>query len=95
MTRSIAARLVVGNLHDKNIWMNHELIAKYAVGIDHYQDPECRKCSYLPICHGGCPIRRLENKYEGKSNDCCTPFKGRLEDFLELQYEKFINQNVQ
>jgi uncharacterized protein len=88
-------KLVVGNLHEKDIWTNHELIAKYAIGIDHYQDSECRECSYLPICHGGCPLRRLENKYEGKSNDCCTPFKGRLEDFLELQYERFVQQNEQ
>lgn len=85
--------LIVGNLHHENIWTNHELIAKYAVGIDHYQDKTCRECSYLPICRGGCPLRRFENKYEGKSNDCCTPFKGRLEEFLELQYERTINQD--
>jgi len=82
--------LIVGNLHIDGVWTNHELIAKYAVGIDHYQDETCRDCSYLPICRGGCPLRRLENKYEGKSNDCCTPFKGRIEEFLELQYERSI-----
>jgi len=86
--------LVVGNINYEKIWTNHELISKYAVGIDHYQDPICRKCSYLPICYGGCPIRRLENKYEGKSNDCCTPFKGRLEEFLNLQYERSIKGKV-
>lgn len=85
-------KLVVGNLHKTDIWTNQELIARYSVGIDHYQDYECRRCSYLPICYGGCPLRRLENKYEGKSNDCCTPFKGRLEEFLELQYEKLIKK---
>ncbi|NOU62301.1 radical SAM/SPASM domain-containing protein [Marinifilum caeruleilacunae] len=79
--------LIVGSLHNEDIWTNHMLISKYAMGIDHYQDTVCRKCSYLPICYGGCPIRRLENKYEGKLNDCCTPFKGRLEEFLELLYE--------
>ncbi|WP_421921055.1 radical SAM protein [Marinifilum sp.] len=79
--------LIVGSLHDKDIWTNQELISKYSVGIDHYNDPKCIKCSYLPICNGGCPLRRLENKYHGKSNDCCTPFKGRLNDYLELYYE--------
>ncbi|WP_291860451.1 radical SAM protein [Marinilabilia sp.] len=76
--------LVVGNIHDDPVFSNHELQAKYSVGIDHYQEEECQSCSYLPICHGGCPKRRMENKYEGKNNDCCTPFKGRIEDYLEL-----------
>ncbi len=58
------------------------------MGIDHYQDPVCRDCSFLPICRGGCPKRRYENKYEGKQNDCCTPFKGRIEDYLELIVKK-------
>ena len=56
----------------------------YTTGIDHYKDPKCRKCSYLPICTGGCPIRRLENVYMGKNNDCCTPFKGRISSYIKL-----------
>lgn len=76
--------LIVGNINNDEIWSNHSLIAKYAVGIDHYQDKKCRECSYLPICRGGCPLRRLENKYMGKSNDCCTPFKGRIQDYIDL-----------
>ena len=76
--------LIVGNINKDEIWSNHSLIAKYAVGIDHYQDQKCRECSYLPICRGGCPLRRLENKYMGKSNDCCTPFKGRIQDYIDL-----------
>ena len=82
--------LTVGNINDPEVWHNYELIAKYAVGIDHYNDPECRKCSYLPICRGGCPIRRFENVYKGKHNDCCTPFKGRIKDYIEL-YSKILN----
>lgn len=77
-------KFIVGNIKDEQVWTNHKLIAKYAVGIDHYQDTECRKCRYLPICHGGCPKRRFENKYKGYTNDCCTPFKRRMEDFIGL-----------
>lgn len=76
--------LIVGNINNPEIWTNYELIAKYATGIDHYNDPECRKCSYLPICRGGCPLRRFENVYKGKHNDCCTPFKNRIQDYIEL-----------
>lgn len=76
---------VVGNIHDSSIWSNMELISKYSIGIDHYQDVKCRKCPYLPICRGGCPKRRYENKYLGKNNDCCTPFKGRIKEYIALQ----------
>lgn len=77
-------KLIVGNINNSKIWNNIELIAKYSVGIDHYNDPACKLCNYLPICSGGCPIRRLENKYMNKSNDCCTSFKNRIKDYIEL-----------
>lgn len=83
--------LIVGNINDPKVWSNYDLISKYAVGIDHYNDPKCRKCSYLPICRGGCPIRRLENVYKGKHNDCCTPFKDRIHDYIEL-YSKLSSK---
>lgn len=75
---------IVGNIHQTPVFNNNELLAQYSVGIDHYQDSTCKTCSYLPICHGGCPKRRIENRYEKYHNDCCTPFKGRIEDYLEL-----------
>ncbi|MDE6870669.1 MAG: SPASM domain-containing protein [Bacteroidales bacterium] len=84
--------LIVGNINNTEKWTNYALIAKYATGIDHYNDPICRKCSYLPICRGGCPIRRFENVYAGKHNDCCTPFKGRIQDYVEL-YSEIMKTN--
>lgn len=85
--------LVVGNINDPAVWSNYGLISKYATGIDHYNDPVCRKCGYLPICRGGCPIRRFENVYKGKHNDCCTPFKGRMQDYVELYSEIIDRRN--
>lgn len=82
--------LVVGNVNNNPVWNNIDLISKYSVGIDHYFDSECRECSYLPICHGGCPKRRYENKFEGKMNDCCTPFKNRLKDYLSVILRKNV-----
>lgn len=84
-------QLVVGNINNPEIWDNYTLMARYATGIDHYNDLQCRKCSYLPICRGGCPIRRYENVYEGKNNDCCTPFKGRMKDYIAL-YQDIKNK---
>ena len=34
--------LIVGNINDPKVWSKYELIAQYSVGIDHYNDPECR-----------------------------------------------------
>lgn len=85
--------LIVGNINGPAVWSNYGLISKYATGIDHYNDPVCRKCGYLPICRGGCPIRRFENIYKGKHNDCCTPFKGRMQDYVELYSEIIDRRN--
>jgi len=81
--------LVVGNIQNEPVWSNHDLITKYAVGLDHFQDQQCRSCAYLPICHGGCPKRRYENKYDNKKNDYCTPFKGRIEEYIEILKDRF------
>ncbi|MDD6358229.1 MAG: SPASM domain-containing protein [Bacteroidales bacterium] len=81
---------VVGNINNEHIWTNLSLRAKYTVGVDRFQDSVCRECSYLPMCNGGCPLRRYENKYEGKHNNCCTYFKGHLKEYLELHYNMKI-----
>lgn len=76
--------MVVGNIRNPDIWDNYDLIAKFLVGIDHYNLPECKKCPYLPICTGGCPSQRYKNTYKGEKYDCCSPFKGRIEDYINL-----------
>lgn len=86
-------KFVVGNINEQKVWDNFELISKYATGIDHYIDPVCRKCSYIPICNGGCPKRRYENVYQGKHNDCCTPFKDKIQDYIELYSELISRKN--
>lgn len=88
------SNLIVGNINNKSIISEDPLVAQYAAGINHYNDPICRKCSYLPICNGGCPIRRFENKYKGAHNDCCTPFKGRIRDYIKLFLQTIQKQNV-
>lgn len=53
-------------------------------GADPLDDPNCIKCEYLPICHGGCPVQRLENEFECKNNDVCTYYKSHLADFMKI-----------
>lgn len=76
--------MIVGDIHSSEIWSNYPIIAKFLVGIDHYNITECKYCSYLPICSGGCPSQRFKNKYKGEIYDCCTPFKGKLKEYLSL-----------
>lgn len=83
---------VVGNINFPKVWNNLELRAKYSCGVNRFNDLECRECVYLPICSGGCPIRRYENKYEGAHNNYCTYFKGRLKEYIMLHCKDKLKQ---
>lgn len=67
--------------------VNRMLLNRQLYGADIFEDPECSKCEYLPICHGGCPIERLQNEYENSHNELCTPYKGHIADFLKIHIE--------
>lgn len=53
---------------------------------DATEDNECKKCSYLPICMGGCPFKRLS-----KGNRCIDK-KYILDDYLRGCADYLINQ---
>ena len=82
-------KYAIGKL-DKNGMLtsvNEKLLNRFMYGADPLDDPKCSKCIYLPICNGGCPIQRLENIFEKKSNDCCVIYKNRLEEFLQIHLD--------
>ncbi|MCP4163045.1 MAG: SPASM domain-containing protein [Deltaproteobacteria bacterium] len=76
----------IGNIHalDK---IKNSMLRKYMIGADPLDDPRCNKCFYFPMCSGGCPWKRLRNKYDGLEFDLCTYFKVNLDTFLEIHYE--------
>jgi uncharacterized protein len=47
---------------------------------DPFEDAECRECSILPICLGGCPARRAEGDVAGEQ--LCDSWKHNLEPML-------------
>lgn len=47
----------VGNLVDGIT--NYDIFSQFIVGSDKFADTKCRKCSYLPICNGGCNLYRI------------------------------------
>lgn len=69
-----------GNLININpVALNRQLF-----GADTLSDSVCSKCSYLPICNGGCPLHRIQNEFEGWMNDCCSYYKEHLPDFMKI-----------
>lgn len=73
-----------GRLYDVNLKeLNRQLY-----GADPLDDPKCMQCKYLPICCGGCPIQRIENKFNGKCNNTCIFYKGRIEEFLKIHIKR-------
>lgn len=61
---------------------NVVLLNRQLYGADQLEDAKCRTCPFLPICGGGCPIQRIENKFDNANNVCCTYYKGHLKEFI-------------
>lgn len=87
--------MVVGSIHAKDTITNAALLAQYSTGVDPYSDPECRSCAVLPICGGGCPHRRLLEKYHDlKGARRCSPYKTRLRDYLEAYVDTVRTREI-
>ena len=79
----------VGNVNNLT-GINLKLISKYMVGADYLFDPECKECSYIAICGGGCALSRMRNKYKGSNKTPCCPEKTHMAKLLELRYEMYL-----
>lgn len=65
-----------------------KLLNRQMYGADPLEDKQCRECPYLPICHGGCPIQRVQNKFYGAHNNHCTYYKGHIHEFIAEHIRK-------
>ncbi len=72
--------------------VNTVLLNRQLYGADIFDDDKCRECVYLPICHGGCPMERIENLIDGKRNDVCTSHKDHIEEFMKIHID-ILNAN--
>ena len=87
--------MVVGNIHGRDPITHPVLRAQYVVGMDAYNDPECRACERLPICGGACTNTRLRSKLFGEG--CvhfCSPFKDHLVDYLEAYIDSLRTMEI-
>lgn len=82
--------MVIGNIHAKGTITNPVLRALYVTGVDPYNDPECRSCTVLGICGGGCPHKRMLVKcHSRKEIEFCSVYKTHLQKHLEA-YVDFV-----
>jgi uncharacterized protein len=66
---------------------NNSLLDKYLHEADPLEDIICRNCFSLPVCRGGCPHKRIENKFNNKNFHTCTLWHNQWENYLPLRYE--------
>jgi len=73
----------LGNIYDDRLIINDLVLSKFIIGTDPFLHQECRKCKILPICWGGCPMERFENKFLGKNHNTCSEHKNYLSGFIK------------
>jgi uncharacterized protein len=82
----------VGELTDKGIQItNPILLNRYLYGADPFEDEECKDCFSFPICGGGCPHKRIENKFNKQNFNLCSRFRDNFEEYLLLRSQKMNN----
>lgn len=82
----------VGTVHGIKT-INEKLLADYLVENSMYDDPECKECTLLPVCDGGCTYRRMRRNKEGVATELCTALKNNLERNLETHFELKLKRN--
>lgn len=83
---------IVGNINDERI-SNTTLYYRYHQGCSWYNDNECKKCFFMPICNGKCAWYNIRNiYYSGEYNlcQCLQKAPGLLNKSLEYFYKKSI-----
>lgn len=80
---------IISNIFDGNI--QNLLLPSYIVGSDMFSDPKCHNCTFLPLCDGGCIVRRYNKLHQNTQYDPCpidrVDFDSLL-DFYALKYKK-------
>ncbi|MEA1936590.1 MAG: radical SAM protein [Patescibacteria group bacterium] len=69
----------VGKINDKGELVLDQKKSRQFVDKNPLDFPECKNCNILPICMGGCSMKR----FWGGTN-CCDEFKYALSKFLEV-----------
>jgi uncharacterized protein len=78
---------VVGNIKENTITAM-DYLSEFIVGVSPFENGQCRQCSVLPLCGGGCALDRIAKK-NGKKIDTCAVFKdkNKLGELLKIHYD--------
>lgn len=88
-------KMVIGSVHDNLSVSNLELEARYIIGTDPFDDENCKKCSIMPICGGGCVNKRMRSQQFGEESlDYCSPLKKNLTKYLEAYLDIKHNEMI-
>ena len=80
---------IIGQLREDGIpeIKNEPAYLRYLVDADYLNDKTCNECFSFPVCHGGCPEKRIRNKHCNAQFDCCIIQKDDMENILDFHYE--------
>jgi uncharacterized protein len=87
----------IANLNSKGI--NSELLTKYLMEEDPYNDQKCLECNIAPVCNGGCPYVRIFGKDANEKSESCHIMKDFEVEFLQahilqkMKFEQKSNNN--
>ena len=77
---------IVSNVFDGKI--SNYLLPSYTVGSDMFSDEKCKKCAFMPMCEGGCIVRRFNQKHNQTPYDPCPINEDSILSLMELYYMK-------
>jgi len=83
---------IIGYINDDKI-TNISLLSKYMTASNLFDDERCKDCNLFPICSGGCPRRRISNRFFNGEHELCSLYKdnGALLKALGRYYESLTN----
>lgn len=66
---------------------NYDIVSQFMIGSDKFSDTKCLKCSYLPVCDGGCNLYRVGYLEKNIPYDVCNINDKGLVKFVETYME--------
>ena len=68
--------------------LSNYLLPSYTVGSDMFSDEKCKMCAFMPMCDGGCIVRRFNQKHYQTSYEPCPIDEEGILSLMELYYMK-------
>ena len=84
---------IIGFINDQD-FKNKDLIRKYVLSANCFEDEKCKDCKFIPICMGGCAFYRIKNMFDNANFDICSLYKddGVIEKCICLHLNKLRSQ---